>query len=242
MPRTARIVIADTPHHVIQRGHNKQPVFFDAEDYETYLRVLRKWIEEFNVRIHGYCLMTNHVHLVLDPGSDVHSLAKVMKRVSGKFTRRFNGIHDRTGTLWESRFKSSPIQTAEYLLTCCRYIDMNPVNAGMVKHPADYRWSSFRQKACSSIDVWIDLDECYLALGKSPSERMKAYSTFVTDGTPSRADIELIRRALNSGQLTGNARFVDEVENKIGIRIEPSQPGRPALGSSKKRKNRSVPF
>jgi putative transposase len=132
MPRTARIVIADTPHHVIQRGHNKQPVFFDTEDYETYLRVLRKWIEEFNVKIHGYCLMTNHVHLVLDPGSDVHSLAKVMKRVSGKFTRRFNGIHDRTGTLWESRFKSSPIQTAEYLLTCCRYIDMNPVNATLI--------------------------------------------------------------------------------------------------------------
>jgi putative transposase len=135
MPRTARIVLPNTPRHVVQRGHNKQPVFFDDDDFKAYLCIFRKWTGEFGVEVYGYCLMTNHVHFVLDPGSDVHSLAKAMKRVSGRATRRINRLHNRSSTLWESRYKSSPIQTNEYLLACCRYIDLNPVSAGTVVHP-----------------------------------------------------------------------------------------------------------
>jgi len=214
MPRTARIVLPNTPHHVVQRGHNKQPVFLEEDDYESYLRILRKWTGEFGVKVYGYCLMTNHVHLVLDPGSDVHSLAKAMKRASGRFTRRINRLHVRSGTLWESRFKSSPIQTAEYLLACCRYIDLNPVSAGMVMNPGEYRWSSFHQKTRDSDNAWINLDECYVALGKTVNERMQFYEKFVTKGIPASGEMDLIRRALKSGQLTGNDRFVDEVEER----------------------------
>ena len=233
MPRTARIVLANTPHHVFQRGHDKQPVFFEQDDYESYLRILRKWTGEFGVKVYGYCLMTNHVHFVLDPGSDVQSLAKAMKRVAGKFTRRINRLHDRTGTLWESRFKSSPIQTTEYLLACCRYIDLNPVSAGMVTHPGEYRWSSFRQKTGDPASTWINLDDCYIALGKTANQRKKTYAKFVTEGNPARGEIDVIRRALRSGQLTGNDQFVDEVEKKTGKRIERRRPGRPLARRNK---------
>jgi len=233
MPRTARIVLANTPHHVFQRGHDKQPVFFEDDDYEVYLRILRKWTGAFGVKVYGYCLMTNHVHFVLDPGPDVQSLAKAMKRVAGKFTRRINRLHDRTGTLWESRFKSSPIQTTEYLLACCRYIDLNPVSAGMVAYPGDYRWSSFRQKAADSAGAWINLDECYVALGKTARQRMKTYAKFVTEGIPARGELDVIRRALRSGQLTGNDQFIDEVEKATGDRIERRRRGRPPNGSKK---------
>ena len=233
MPRTARIVLPHMPHHVRQRGHNKQTVFFDGGDCETYLRVLRKWTGEFRVKIYGYCLMTNHVHLLLDPGSDVQSLAKVMKRVAGKYTRYFNRLYHRSGTLWESRFKSSPIQTEEYLLACCRYVDLNPVSAGMVRQPGEYRWSSFRQKTRDAVNAWIDFDDCYIALGETVSQRLQTYEKFVIEGVPASGEFDLIRQALGSGQLTGNDQFIDEVERRTGKRIERRGPGRPAVGGKK---------
>jgi len=233
MPRTARIVLPNTPHHVFQRGHDKQPVFFEEEDYEFYLCILQKWTGEFGVKVYGYCLMTNHVHFVLDPGSDLNSLAKAMKRVSGRYTRRINRLHDRSGTLWESRYKSSPIQTSEYMLACCRYVDLNPVSAGMVVHPGEYHWSSFGQKTRESTNAWINLDDCYIGLGKTVDERMRSYAKFVTEGIPASGEIDLIRRALDSGQLTGNDRFVDEVEKTTGKRIERRRPGRPLTGRKK---------
>ena len=228
MPRTARIVVPNTPHHIVQRGHNKQSVFHEDDDYRAYLSMLRKWTREYEVKVYGYCLMTNHVHILLDPGSNVDSLALVMKRVAGKFARRFNGRHNRTGSLWESRFKSSPIQTDPYLLACCRYIDLNPVRAGIVEHPGTYPWSSFRQKASASAETWIDSDPCYAALGKTMGRRMQSYARFVTEGIPADGEIELIRRALNSGKLTGNGQFIDAVEMTTGERIELVPPGRPA--------------
>jgi putative transposase len=221
------------PHHVLQRGHDKQPVFFEKDDYEFYLRILRKWTAKFGVKVYGYCLMTNHVHFVLDPGSDVQSLGKAMKRVSGKFTRRINRLHERSGTLWNGRFNSSPIQTDEYLLACCRYIDLNPVSAGMVKHPGDYPWSSFRQKTGDSTTAWIDLDDCFIALGKTANQRIETYAKFVTEGVPARGEINLIRRALRSGQLTGNDQFIDKVEKFTGKRIQRRRPGRPPNGRKK---------
>lgn len=233
MPRMARIVLPNAPHHIIQRGHNKQPVFFNEEDYEAYLCILRKWTAEFGVKIYGYCLMTNHVHFVLDPGADVRSLAHAMKRISGKATRRFNRLHDRSGTLWESRYKSSPIQTSEYLLACCRYIELNPVSAGMVVHPREYRWSSYRQKTDDSASRWINLDDCYMALGKTANQRMRSYAKFVTEGSPARGEFDLIREAINSGQLTGDDRYIDEVENSTGIRVDRRRPGRPPTGRKK---------
>lgn len=227
MPRTRRIVVPNMPHHIVQRGHNKQPVFFEVPDYEAYLSLLRKWTHSFSVKVFGYCLMTNHVHLILEPGQNTASLSNLMKRVSGKYTRRINKLHGRTGTLWESRFRSSPIQTDRYLLACCRYVDLNPVSARMVEHPREYRWSSFRQKTGDEVPAWIDLDPCYLALGGTSRERKQRYERFVAHVPPVDHEIELISGALRSGTLIGNNQFIDDVERLTGTRVEKRAPGRP---------------
>ncbi len=132
MPRNARIIIDDYPHHIIQRGHNRQVVFASDDDYLFYLDNLQEWKDTFGCKVYAYCLKTNHVHLIIDPGTDGHSLAMLMKRIAGRQTRYVNKREKRGGTLWEGRYKSSPISTNEYFLACCRYVELNPVRAGIV--------------------------------------------------------------------------------------------------------------
>ena len=119
MPRTSRIVISGYPHHIIQRGHNRQVIFACDADYQFYLDNLREWKEKLNCKVYAYCLMTNHVHLLIDPGENERNLANLMKRIAGRQTRYVNKIEKRTGSLWEGRYKSSPVSTGEYLLACC---------------------------------------------------------------------------------------------------------------------------
>jgi len=131
MPRKARVVVPNTPHHLVQRGHNKQVVFVERQDYHYYLQNLREWKEKLTCKVYAYCLMTNHIHLIVDPGEEPDNLALLMKRVTGRQTRLVNYLEKRTGSLWEGRYKSSPIDTNEYLLACCRYVELNPVRAKM---------------------------------------------------------------------------------------------------------------
>ena len=144
MARSPRLVLADWPHHVIQRGHNRQPVFRSPDDFQAYLANLEEWKYTLGCRVYAYFLITNHVHLVIDPGPKAASLAILMKRVAGRYTRLINRQAGRTGTLWEGRYKSSPIETDTYLLACCRYIELNPVRASVVDRPENYPWSSYR--------------------------------------------------------------------------------------------------
>ena len=125
MPRTARVVIANQPHHIVQRGHNRQVVFAHADDYGLYLETLKEWKAQLKCKVYAYCLMTNHVHLVIDPGAKAENLALLMKRVAGRYTRYINKKEFRTGTVWEGRYKSSLIDKGEYLLACCRYVGKN---------------------------------------------------------------------------------------------------------------------
>lgn len=226
MPRNTRVVIANYPHHVIQRGHNRQIVFASGGDYQYYIDNLREWKEKLGCRIFAYCLMTNHVHLVIDPGEDEKSMALLMKRVSGRQTRHMNYIEKRTGTLWEGRFKSSPISTDEYLLSCCRYVELNPVRAGIVSAPEDYRWSSYREKIGISEQVLLDFDPLYLSMASAQTERQEKYREFLEKSIPEE-EIKRIRQAIQRGQLTGGDRFVDEIEVKMGRRIEFRGQGRP---------------
>ena len=226
MARTSRIVIVDHPHHIIQRGHNRETVFASDEDYLYYLENLRKWKETYGCRIYAYCLMTNHVHLIIDPGNDERHLAHLMKRVAGRQTRHVNRIERRTGSLWEGRFKSSPICIDEYFLACCRYVELNPVRAGIVADPADYRWSSYGVKIGVRKEEWLDHDPCYLGLADSEKKRVERYKAWVKDAIPA-GEWELIRQSLQRGQLTGSIRFVDEIEKKIKRRVECRGRGRP---------------
>lgn len=227
MPRTSRIVLPDYPHHVIQRGHNRQAVFADAADYLYYLDSLAEFKEFFGCKVYAFCLMTNHIHLIIDPGTDVENLAKLMKRVAGRQTRFVNRQNGRTGTLWEGRFRSSPIDSDNYLLACCRYIELNPVVARMCADPSDYLWSSCRSKVELIQYPWLDLDPLYLALGASAIERRHHYRKFLAEKVAEHEQ-EKIRKAVLRGQLTGDAQFVAEVELRINRRIGLRGPGRPS--------------
>jgi putative transposase len=235
MPRSSRIVVPATPHHVIQRGHNRQVVFATDEDYQYYLDNLWEWKAKLGCRIFAYCLMTNHVHLIIDPGQDEARLALLMKRVAGRQTRYVNRLERRSGTLWEGRYKSSPIQTDEYLLACCRYIELNPVRAGLVSEPAQYPWSSYRCKIGQLIGGQVDLDVAYLALGTTPVERAERYATWIRSAIPP-GEWEQLRQAVQRGHITGTNKFIGAVAAKLRRRIECRRLGRP------NKTNKSVPL
>ena len=226
MPRHARLVLPNCPHHIIQRGHNRQIVFVSDDDYQYYLDNLREWKTELGCKVYAYCLMTNHVHLVIDPGSDPANLGLLMKRLAGKQTRFVNMLEKRSGSLWEGRYKSSPVNANEYLLACCRYVELNPFRAGMVKDPAHYRWSSCPVKVGLKKQIWLDLDPFYLSLGESAFERGHKYKAWLQETIP-ESEWKLIREATQRGQLTANINFVREISTRIGRRLELRGPGRP---------------
>jgi putative transposase len=165
----------------VQRGHNRQTVFVSDDDYNYYRENLIEFKREFNCRIYAYCLMTNHVHLIIDPGDNPEMLSQLMKRVAGRQTRYVNKLEKRTGSLWEGRFKSSIVSTSEYLPACCQYIEQNPVRASVVVNPADYKWSSFNCLANGKSDPSVDQRPCYKSLGKNGPERQEAWKTYVYD-------------------------------------------------------------
>jgi len=227
MPRRSRIVISGYPHHIIQRGHNRQAVFASDGDYSYYLDNMREWKEKLGCLVYAYCLMTNHVHLIIDPGQEEGNLAQLMKRVGGRQTRYVNKMEKRSGCLWEGRYKSSPISTDEYLLACCRYVELNPVRAGIVSDPADYCWSSYGIKTGHREGEWLDHDPCYMGLADNEKGRVENYVAWV-NGTIPEGELSLIRQSLQRGQLTGGSRFVDEIERKIARRVEFRGQGRPS--------------
>jgi putative transposase len=224
--RLPRVLIPGLPHHVVQRGHDHKAVFVETGDYEYYLENLIEYKAQYNVAVYAYCLMTNHVHLILEPRSDGSAISSLMRRLSARQGRRVNRLERRIGTLWSGRFRCSVIETDRYLLACLRYVELNPVRAGMVSRPEDYRWSSYAQQAGMCDAVWIDAHP----LGKGPepmlAERRRAYREFVDAGVPAE-EIEHIRQALRRNQLTGGARFIDEIERRTGIRVETRGRGRP---------------
>ena len=226
MPRSARIVVAGYPHHIIQRGHNRGLVFASDEDYLYYLDNLKEWKEKLGCKVYAYCLMTNHVHLIVAPGENEQNLAQLIKRVAGRQTRYVNKLEKRSGSLWEGRYKSSLIDRNEYLLACCRYVELNPVRAGMVIDPAEYRWSSYGGKTGAAPQEWLDYDQYFLGLDNDAVIRSRKYEEW-TKGGISEEELELIRKSIQRGQLTGSQRFVDEIEQKTNRRVEFRGQGRP---------------
>lgn len=225
MPRTGRLVIPNHPHHIIHRGHNRQPVFLSEDDYLYYLDNLTEWKTRLRCRLYAYCLMANHVHLILDPGENEGNLALLMKRIAGRQTRYVNKLEKRTGTLWEGRYKSSPISVDGYLMACCRFVELNPVRNGLVEHPGSYRWSSYSEKTGGDGDM-VDADPFYLALCDEAGKRKIKYEEWVLSGVP-EGELKLIRTAVQRGQLTGSQNFCDQVAERLGRRVEPRKPGRP---------------
>ncbi|AMN46276.1 transposase [Steroidobacter denitrificans] len=226
MLRIGRLVVEGYPHHVVQRGHNRHVVFAAHEDYERYLSDVRELKQTFGVRLHAYCLMTNHVHLLLEPRETRAALGTFMKALAARATRYRNRLEGRSGTLWESRYKSSLVQTDTYLLACCRYIELNPVRARVTASPTDYPWSSAPERLGQKPADLLDWSPSYLSLGCSEAERQSAYARYLLEAIPD-SEWVLIRKSLQRGQLTGAGKFVDEIEKITGIRVEHRGRGRP---------------
>lgn len=175
-----RIQAPGVPLHFVQRGHNREPCFFDEQDYRTYLYWLRDALGRWDVRLHAFVLMTNHVHLLLTPQRP-DAISGLAISVGRRYVQYINGKYRRTGTLWDGRYKSSPIDDEAYLLACYRYIELNPVRAGIVQDPADYDWSSFRHNALGEANAMLTPADGYRAMGDSPALRQQAYRELVAD-------------------------------------------------------------
>lgn len=226
MPRHPRTLLVGFPHHIVQRGHDRQPVFVTGCDYRYYLDNLKELRTRLGVRVYGYCLMTNHVHLVLEPVEVGAAISRLMKALAARQTRRINRLENRSGTLWEGRFKSSIVDSTRYLLACLRYVDLNPVRASIVEHPQDYLWSSHRALIGRQKPRWLDIHPELAALGNGNKNWRSAYAAYVAAGVAAH-ELDLIRSAVHRNQLTGEDRFREEIAIHTGRRIETRGPGRP---------------
>jgi putative transposase len=218
--------MAGVPVHVIQRGHNRSACFFTAVDRIYYLEQLAAQAGRFGCAVHAYCLMTNHIHLLLTPASP-EGCGRMMKHLAQRYAQHANRTYRRNGTLYEGRFRSCLVESERYLLTCCRYIELNPVRAGMVREPGDYPWSSNRANAEGAADPAVQPHECYLALGRDPAERCAAYRALCRQGLDA-ATLAAIRSATNGGFVLGAARFAEDIAGALGRRVTRGKAGRPA--------------
>ena len=225
MPRRARIRFAGIPQHVIQRGNNRAACFFADEDNRTYLDSLQQGAKRYGCDIHAYVLMTNHVHLLATPADD-ESLTGMMRYLGSCYVQYVNYTYKRSGTLWEGRYKSSLIDSERYLLTCYRYIELNPVRAGMVKGAGDYKWSSYSAHALGQTNELIQDHSCYLALGTTEEARRAAYQALFRHQVDEET-LTGIREAVNRGTALGSERFKDEIEAALARSVRPGTVGRP---------------
>ena len=229
MPRRRRLSIAGYPHHVVHRGHNRQPVFLENADRRIYLAALARFKDEFEVKVYAYCLMTNHVHLILQPDDAGLAISCLMRRLAGRHARRLNVLTGRTGSAWEGRFKCSPIETDRYLLACSRYVELNPVRAGIVRRPEDFAWSSYRAKLGLARCDWLDADPCYLAFGDSVERRRRRYREFVEQGI-SAEELVTIRTAVQGNQPTASEQRLHDPRDPFGAYAKRPR-GRPKMGT-----------
>ena len=225
MARLPRLTVPDYPHHIIQRGNNRQAIFVATENYEDLLSLLGENAQKFGVAIHAYVLMTNHFHVLATPQT-AQGLPRMMQAVGRRYVRHFNDSQGRTGTLWEGRYRSTLIQTDRYLLACMAYIDLNPVRAGLVMEPREYPWSSHSHYIGLRTDKLITPHPLYWELGNTPFAREAAYADLVRAGITAEQQVDLTRSAL-SGWALGEADFVADLQNRTARRITKTQAGRP---------------
>jgi len=230
MPRRARIAVPGIPWHIIQRGNNRSACFYTEEDYRRYLDTLSDMSTRYDCQIHAYVLMTNHVHLLLTPARK-DSASLLMKHLGQRYVQYVNRQYRRSGTLWEGRFRSCLAQRDEYVLTCYRYIELNPLRAGMVAHPRDYRWSSYRCNAEGKANLLIKSHDEYERLGMTMVERRAAYRELFSAHIDPEQLAE-IRAATNGNYVLGNNRFKEEISRMLKRRVTKGKAGRPAQSNS----------
>jgi len=219
MARLPRLYLPGCAQHVIQRGNNREACFYDEADYKAYLSFLKDSAAKYQVAIHAFVLMTNHVHMLVTPG-DAQGVGRMMQAQGRKYVQYFNYTHDRTGTLCEGRYKSTLVDADNYLLTVYRYIELNPVRAGMVSHASEYPWSSYQGNALGKPIQLLTPHTLYSRLGKTEVERKSAYRALFRGKMPER-DLVAIRESTNKEWVLGDDRFKAQIEAKTGHRSAP---------------------
>ncbi len=225
MARQPRIDLAGVPQHLIQRGNNRQACFFAENDRRLYLEWLHQAAKKYGGAVHAYVLMNNHVHLLVT-GAETGSLGRMMQCLGRRYVRYVNSRYERTGTLWEGRFRSSLVDSDRYLLTCYRYIELNAVRARIVNLPGDYPWSSYNCNARGRKSELITPHATYLALGKTSAARFSAYQRLFRDAI-SEGDLKAIRDNVNQGKVLGSEPFISLVEARLNRRVGLATSGRP---------------
>lgn len=226
MPRKRRFYLPGLPVHAFQRGHNRQPVFFDDQDYLAYLRFVKAAADSLGCLVHAYVLMTNHVHLLITPKA-AKDISLLFQDIGRHYVPYINKTYQRKGSLWEGRHKGHILESERYFLTCMRYIEMNPVRAGMVEQPAQYRWSSYAANAQGIDNAILQPHELYLSLGNSSAERETVYRGLFAD-VICLDELDLIRSSLHSGTPLGNDRFKQRIESIVGGSVGYNRRGRPS--------------
>ena len=224
MPRRARIYLPGLPYHVIQRGNNREACFIEPKNYQFYLELWQELSTRYGVAVHAYCLMTNHIHFLVTPDNET-AISNTMRVVGSRYAQYFNMTYRRTGTLWEGRHRASLVQTDRYLLTCMRYIELNPVRAYMVARPEEYRWSSYGSNAWGDTG-YLQAHDQYRRLGKSVAERCHAYRELFRHQL-SDEDLYLIRKAAHYCQPVGDDRFRERIEQQYDVKLGQMKRGRP---------------
>jgi putative transposase len=225
MARLPRLTVPGYPHHIIQRGNNRQPIFTATADYELLLSLVDEHARKQQVAVHGYVLMSNHFHLLATPET-ADGIPQMMQAVGRRYVRTYNLRHGRTGTLWEGRYRSTLIQAERYLLACMVYMDLNPVRAGMVADPAAYTWSSHHHYIGHRQDRVVTPHPLYWEMGNTPFAREQAYLELVRAGIPEEQKRVLTDSALR-GWALGEPDYVAELQRRTERRISRGQVGRP---------------
>lgn len=225
MPRQQRYFVPGIPQHVVIRGVDRQATFFAPDDYELFLAALGDNSRRFECAIHAYVLMTNHVHMLMTPAT-ARAIPTLMQAMGRDYVQTINRQYDRTGTLWEGRYKASPVDAEYYLLACQRYIELNPVRAGMVPVPDAYPFSSFRSNALGKRDTLLEPHEAFVRLGATQVARQLAYRQLFQDVLPGPV-IDRIRDATHACQVLGDDQFAVQIETMLGRRVRARPRGRP---------------
>ena len=213
MPRSPRLVIPGTPLHVIQRGNNRTAIFRSPDDFKRFLAILHEASRRYQCAIHNYVLMTTHVHLLTTPEDD-QGPARMMQAVGRQFTYYVNARYARTGTLWEGRYRSSLVHKERYAFTCSRYIELNPVRAGLTNDAGQYPWSSYRHNALGIPDRLITPQTLYHELASNLADRQAAYRAMFADAIEPQ-ELDAIRQAAKTGDILGDDDFRGRVETKL---------------------------
>lgn len=224
MPRPLRPIDDRLVYHVINRGNNRAPVFFNDDDYAAFLEAMGDLKRRRPFECYGYCLMPNHVHLLIRPLET--PISRIMQSLLVSHTLRYHRCHHSAGHVWQGRFKSPVIQDDDHLLTVLRYIEANPLRAQMVASAGDYRWSSFAAHGLGHPDPLVDPLGAYESLAKTRPTRRRRWSAFVHQ-TPPDEELTALRRSVETGLPYGDPAWVEQLATRLGLDLTIRPRGRP---------------